>query len=88
MIGTCRKFTEFIQPYIKEKLIVKVKVNARINSVENLHFIFNKVNLPSPLEKADEFSLLVFKFIKTCFNNYTGQMTTMYATTTYAMHTN
>ncbi|QIT36095.1 carboxypeptidase M32 [Wolbachia endosymbiont of Brugia pahangi] len=65
MIGTSREFIEFIQPYIKEKLTIKGKVNAKINSVENLYLIFNKVNLSSPLKKADEFSLLAHIMLRT-----------------------
>ncbi|WCR57759.1 carboxypeptidase M32 [Wolbachia endosymbiont of Ctenocephalides felis wCfeJ] len=65
MIGTSREFIEFIQPYIKEKFTIKGKTNAKASSVENLHLIFNKINLSSSLKNADEFSLLAHIMLRT-----------------------
>lgn len=62
IIGTSREFIEFIQPYIKEKLSTKGKINS---SVENLYLIFNKVNLSSFLKNADEFTLLGHIMLRT-----------------------
>jgi carboxypeptidase Taq len=63
MIGTSREFIEFIQPHIKEKFSIKGKTNS---SVENLHLVFNEINLSSSsLKNADEFSLLAHIMLRT-----------------------
>ncbi len=65
MIGTSREFIEFIQPHIKEKFAIKGKINRINSSVENLHLIFNEINLSSFLKNADEFSLLAHIMLRT-----------------------
>nr|WP_218939384.1 carboxypeptidase [Wolbachia endosymbiont of Atemnus politus] len=65
MVGTSREFIEFIQPYVKEKFTIKGKTNAKASSVENLHLVFNKINLSSLLKDADEFSLLAHIMLRT-----------------------
>ncbi|MGL9732855.1 MAG: carboxypeptidase [Wolbachia sp.] len=65
IIGTSREFVEFIQPYIKEKLSIKNKINAKFSSIENLYLIFNKINFSSLLRNADELSLLAHIMLRT-----------------------
>jgi carboxypeptidase Taq len=59
MLGTSMEFTEFIQPYIQDK------VKARSSNIKNLFYLFNKVNLSFLLKKADEFTLLAHIMLRT-----------------------